>query len=66
MKWTARIDGEKVIIEGNAGEGSGAILEIQDTGFIYLFEIPQYGGFPRSDGVYRSVHEAMKIAESWT
>ena len=66
MKWTAKIDGDKVIIEGNGGEESGAILEVWETGLVLLYEIPQYGGFPRSDGTYNSLVEAMKKAESWT
>ena len=66
MKWTARIDDNKVIIEGAGGEESGAILEVWESGLVLLFEIPQYGGFTRSDGTYNSIVEAMKKAESWT
>ena len=66
MKWTAKIDGDKVVIEGQGAEESGAIIEVQPSGLVYLYEIPQYGGFPIADDTYNSLIEAMKRAESWT
>lgn len=53
-------------LENSTGEGSGYAIEINKVGVITLLSWPPYGGLEREEGVFDTVEEAVKCAESWT
>lgn len=46
-------------------EGGGPLIECHDDGKIELFDVPQYGGIPRSEGVFTSLNAAMEACKDW-
>ena len=47
-------------------EEGGAVIKMDRTGKVKLYEIPQYGGDERFVGEYTNVVEAIEISNKWT
>jgi len=66
MTWEAHYSKEEGFTLADIFQDGGAEIKLLSNGKVELFEIPQYGGEPRSYGEFDSIEEAQAVADKWT
>jgi hypothetical protein len=66
MEWKAHSSKEDGYTIESIFEEGGAKITFKPNGKVELFEIPLYGGEPRSYGEFDSIEDAQAVADKWT